>query len=101
MGNHLTPLEVVERLIGKPEIIGAIVATHPKSPYQWHYGAGRRAAGDIPYAAHMRALLSHSAARGLGLTAEHLIWGAPASEVEGILATRQPHPDTSRLEAAE
>lgn len=88
MSNHRTPLEVVTALIGRPEVIGAIVGVHPKSPYQWRDKSGLRAAGDIPYAGHMRALLAHSARHQLGLTADHLIWGAPEDEVAAILASR-------------
>jgi hypothetical protein len=36
----------------------------------------------------MRALLAHSAARGLGLTAEHLLFGAADAEIAAILAAR-------------
>ncbi len=102
MGNHCTPLEVCQRLIEKIgdfgiiETIGTICGIHPKSPYQWRDAQGLRAAGDIPFASHMRRLLAHSAAHQLGLTAEHLIWGADEAEVEAILAARPP-----RLEAAE
>lgn len=88
MSNHRTPLEVAEALIGRPEVIGQIAGIHPKSPYQWRDKSGLRNAGDIPYAAHMRALLAHSAAHQLGLTAEHLIWGASQDEVAEILASR-------------
>ena len=97
MSNHQTPLAVAEALIGGPEKIGLICGVHPKSPYQWRGVAGLRGAGDIPYAAHMRALLAHSAAHQLGLTADHLIWGASDDEVAAILAAR----DGQRLEAAE
>lgn len=86
--NHLTPLEVCQRLIGRKEVIGGICAVHPKSPYLWARPAAGREAGDIPFASHMRRLLAHSAARGLGLTAEHLIWGADAAEIEAILSAR-------------
>jgi hypothetical protein len=34
----------------------------------------------------MRLLLAHAAARGIPLTAEHLIWGAPAAQIEALLA---------------
>lgn len=97
MSNHQTPLAVAEALIGGPEKIGAVCGVHPKSPYQWRGEASLRQAGDIPYAAHMRALLAHSAAHGLGLTADHLIWGASQDEVAAILTAR----GAGRLEAAE
>lgn len=96
MGNHHTPLEVVERLIGRPETVGEICRVNAKSPYQWRGASRGREAGDIPYAAHMRALLTYSDQHGLGLTAEHLIWGASEIEVDAILNARR-----LRMEAAE
>lgn len=88
MSNHLTPTEVCLRLIGPPSLIGEITGVDGKSPYQWHNGRGFRAAGDIPYTSHMRALLAYSAARNLGLTADHLIWGAPEADITAILDAR-------------
>lgn len=90
MSKHLAPIEVVEALIGKPEVIGGICQIDAKAPFGWRHAAKRRTAGDLPYAAHMRALLAHSAARGLGLTADHLIWGATEDEITAILAARVP-----------
>ena len=97
MSNHLPPLAVVEALIGRPEKIGAICGVNPKSPYQWRGPAGWRGAGDIPFAAHMRQLLEYSEAKGIGLTATHLIRGADEAEVAAILAARASH----SLQAAE
>jgi len=88
MSTHLTPLDVCEALIGGPEVLAPICGRNAKSPYLWRRSANGRAAGDIPSTIHMRALLAHSAARGLGLTADHLIWGAPAAEIDAILARR-------------
>jgi hypothetical protein len=88
MGKHVTPTEVVERLIGKPDVIGKIAGVDGKAPYQWRTARGLRAAGDIPYTSHMRALLAHSTAHDLGLTADHLIWGASEAEIAAILAAR-------------
>ncbi|MFN6055929.1 MAG: hypothetical protein ACK47C_07835 [Paracoccaceae bacterium] len=103
MGKHITPTDVVERLIGKPDKIGEVTGVDGKAPYQWRTARGLRAAGDIPYASHMRALLSHSAAHRLGLTAEHLIWGADEAEIEAILAERgsQPQSHSSPATAGE
>lgn len=88
MSKHLAPIAVVETLIGPPETVGPILGLNDKATYLWRYGSGQRDAGDIPSARHMRRLLAHSAAQGLGLTEAHLIWGAPAAEIEGILAAR-------------
>ncbi len=88
MSNHLTPLEVCERLIGKPETVAEASGLHKKSAFPWRHASKWREAGDLPSAKVMRALLAHSAAHQLGLTAEHLIWGASEEEIEGILAAR-------------
>lgn len=90
MSSHLTPLNVCELLIGRPEALAPICGVDPKTPYGWRNPSKSRAAGDLPGAIHQRALLAHSNARGLGLTAEHLIWGAPAAEIEEILSRRVP-----------
>ncbi len=104
----LTPMQVVERLIGPPEVTGPAVGYGTKAAYHWRNPRTGRAAGDLPSAEVMRRLLAHSEAHGLGLTAEHLIRGAAEAEVEAILAQRgAPAPAfTSRrrppqLEAAE
>ncbi len=88
MSNHLTPLEVCERLIGKPETVAEASGLHRKSAFPWRHASKWREAGDLPSAKVQRALLTHSAARNLGLTAEHLIWGATEAEIEAILAER-------------
>lgn len=88
MSKHRTPIAVVEALIGPPEQIGPLLGINDKATYLWRRASGQRDAGDIPAARYMRALLAHSAARGLGLTEAHLIWGAPAAEIEDILARR-------------
>jgi hypothetical protein len=88
MSNHLTPFDVCERLIGKPETVAEAVGLHRKSAFPWRIASKWRDAGDLPSAKIMRALLAHSAAHQLGLTAEHLIWGADEGEIDAILAAR-------------
>jgi hypothetical protein len=102
MSNHLTPLEVCERLIGKPEAVAEASGLHKKSAFPWRYASKWREAGDLPSAKVMRQLLDHSATHRLGLTAHHLIWGADEAEVAAILAQRDaPAPEfTSRRERA-
>jgi hypothetical protein len=85
---RLTPYEVVERLIGRAEVIGPIVGLDAKSPYRWRYSAKGRDGGDLPSTRIQRALLDHSDAHGSGLTAEHLIRGATEAEIAVILARR-------------
>jgi len=95
MRNDLTPLQVCERLIGGYPVLAAIVGYSEKAPYVWAKGGDTRDAGDIPSVRLMRAFLAHSDARALGLTADHLIRGADAAQIDAILAARQG------LEAAE
>lgn len=97
MSSNLTPIQVAERLIGKIETLALLCGYQPKSFYALRYDAQNRDAGDFGSARQIRRLLAHSAAHNLGLTADHLIWGASADEVAAILAAR----DGQRLEAAE
>ena len=92
MKQQVPPLEVCFRLIGSHAVIAEIIGYGPTAPYLWERGARNREAGDLPSTPIMRALLTHSAAHALGLTAEHLIWGASEAEVAGILATRAAPP---------
>lgn len=87
---HLTPMAICERVIGTPEEIATIIQCAPKSPYGWRWGSLNRDAGDIPSARHMRALLAHAAARRLPLTAEDLIFGCKAEDLEARLAAAAP-----------
>ena len=90
MSKHLTPSDVVERIIGRPEVIGAAIGSDPKLPYSWRKSSKNRDAGDIPTARHMRALLAHAAARRLPLTAEDLIFGCKAEDLEARIAAALP-----------
>lgn len=92
MKHELTPLEVCERLIGPLQVIAEVIGYGPTAPYLWEKPAKNRDAGDLPSSIIMRALLAHSDARRLGLTAEHLIWGADEAEIEAILAERGSQP---------
>ena len=83
----LTPMQVVERLVGPPEVTGPAVGYGTKAAYHWRNPRTGRAAGDLPSAEVMRRLLAHSEAHGLGLTAEHLIRGATQAEVQDILSS--------------
>ncbi len=81
-------MQVCEALIGKPEQIAAAIGVADKVPFAWRHPAKGRAAGDITSAIHMRLLLAHSARHGLGLTPDHLIWGAREEDIAAILADR-------------
>lgn len=85
MCSHLTPSQIVETLIGRPEVVGPIIGMSEKSGYRWRRSSSTRDLGDMPSARVMRSLLAHAAAKGIPLKPEHLIWGAPAAEVEEIL----------------
>lgn len=86
MRNHLTPVEVCERLLGPLAEIERIVGYKPKSGYAWLRNSGDRDPGYFPHVRLMQRLLTHAAARGIPLTAEHLIWGADAASIEALLA---------------
>lgn len=101
MSNHLTPLQVCERLVGPLPAIASICGQSQKAAYIWRRGSTLRDAGDIPSARHQRRLLAYGAARGIPLTAEHLIWGADAAEIEALLARATPGQGGATLEAAE
>lgn len=102
MSHNLTPMQVAERLIGKPEQIAAAIGLKEKAPYHWRNARTGRAAGDFPSATVMRALLAYAAARCIPLTAEHLIWGASEDELAALIAAAPVQPAfTSRREAAE
>jgi hypothetical protein len=87
MSKHLTPLEVCEQLIDTIQQLGPLCELNRKAAYAWRNPSEQRAAGDIP-PVHARRLLAHSAAHNRGLTADHLIWGAPEDEITAILAAR-------------
>ena len=86
MGNHHTPLEVLERLIGPPQVIGPIVGLHEKSPFVWRRGSKFREPGDIPGPKVQRKLLAYARNHGIPLTAAHLIFGAPVAEIDALVA---------------
>lgn len=88
MSKHQTPVEVCEALIGKPDQLARICGINPKAPYGWRLPSKGRPAGDIPFAAHMRALLTFAAQNRIPLTADHLIWGAAEAEIAAILQAR-------------
>lgn len=87
MSEHLTPLEVAERLIAPRKELGGRIGYKAKAAYNWVNGSTWRDPGDMPPAANRR-LLRLARAHGLGLTAEHLIFGADAAEIDAILAAR-------------
>jgi len=86
MSNHLTPVEVCQKLIGPLPVLEAVVGYAPKSGYVWLSGTKNRDAGDFPTARLMRRLLAHAAAKRIPLTADHLIWGASAEEIAALLS---------------
>lgn len=94
MNQELTPLEVCVRLIGPLGALAEIIGYGPTAPYLWERASRSRPAGHFPSTLILQRLLSHSAAHNLGLTAEHLIWGASEAEIEAILAERGSQPQS-------
>lgn len=99
MSEYFDPLTVAERLLGGIEAVSRIAGRSEKVGYQWRHANGKRAPGDLPGPGVMRSLLAHATANGIPLKPEHLIWGAPAAEIEALLAD-MPQADPP-LEAAE
>jgi hypothetical protein len=85
-------MQCCERLIGPPEVLGPAIGYGMKAAYHWRRERDGRRPGDLPSVEVIRLILAHSSANGLGLTADHLIWGAPEEEIDGILAARQGQP---------
>ncbi|OLS43049.1 hypothetical protein BV509_00910 [Rhodovulum sulfidophilum] len=77
---------MAERIIGSVEDISVLCGYHRKSAYLWRNPSEWRDAGDFPSARIMRRLLDYAAEKGLPLTADHLIRGASAEEIEALLA---------------
>lgn len=90
MSSHLTPFDVTIRLFGDPETVSTIAGLHRKSAYGWHAASKFRDAGDLPSTRVMRALLAEARARGIPLEHRHLIEGADASEIDGLLQANAP-----------
>lgn len=87
MSDHLTPLEVCERLIGIGSI-AEVLGYDRSAPFGWRHPSSSRDAGDFPSARIQRRLLAYAAARQIPLTADHLVWGASAEEIEALMANR-------------
>lgn len=84
MSDHLTPLAVCERLIGKLPLIEQIAGRRPKGAYAWLRPAKGRNPGDMPADAN-RKLLKYAKRHGIPLKPEHLIWGASRAEIEKLV----------------
>ncbi len=97
MSKHLEPLAVAEILLGGIETVARASGRDEKAAYHWRHANTARDAGDIPSARNMRGMLTYSDTHGLGLKPEHLIWGAPAAEIEALLEEmrRKPAPDVA------
>jgi hypothetical protein len=86
MSDHLTPVQVCEKLIGPLAELERIAGYRPKTAYAWLRSSMERQAGDLPSVRLMQCFLAHARARGIPLTADHLIWGAPRDEIDELLA---------------
>ena len=85
MSRRLTPLEVCERLIGLPDVLGPIAGRDVKSPYHWRNATKKRDAGDLPSTIIQRLFLDYAEANNIPLTAEHLIFGADSDEIDQLV----------------
>ena len=89
---HLPPLDVAERLLGGLAAVARIAGRSEKVGYQWRHKNFTRQPGDLPSADVMRKLLTWSDQHQRGLKPEHLIWGAPAAEIEALLEQMRARP---------
>lgn len=89
MTTHLTPLLVAARMMGGIQALGPLCGLTEKAAYAWQHGSKSRAAGDIP-PAYQRRLLSVALARGLPLTADHMIYGATEPELRRLMVQAVP-----------
>lgn len=92
MSEHLEPVAVAEKLLGSIEDVARASGRDPKAAYHWRHANTARDAGDIPSARNMRSLLTFAAANDIPLKPEHLIWGAPAAEIEALLEQMRTRP---------
>ena len=90
--DHLPPLEVAEKLLGGLTAVSRIAGRSEKVGYQWRHRNFTRQPGDLPSADVMRKLLSYSERHAIPLKPEHLIWGAPAAEIEALLDQMRARP---------
>lgn len=82
-------------MIGRPEQISLAAGLHEKTSYGWRSASRTRGAGDIPSAQIMRKLLAYARIQGLPLTAEHLVIGAPESDVLALLEDARVAPQAA------
>ena len=91
MKHYLTPVEVLERLIGPFSVLAPIAGLDEKSLYGWKRESAIRQAGDLPSANIMRKFLKHARRTKLPLKPEWLIEGAKADEVIRLQEQLQNH----------
>lgn len=85
MSKHFTPTDVAFRLFGGAKGISLIIGGHEKTPFAWKHPSKYRKAGDIPSTAIVRTLLAVAEQRRIGLTAEHLIYGASEADLAALM----------------
>lgn len=81
-------MEVCERLIGPIPVLAEVAGINPKSPYGWRHASSWREAGQLPPKVNTT-LLAYADRHQLGLTADHLIRGADAAQIDAILMQRR------------
>ena len=89
MSDHLAPLTVAAKLLGGIERVALAAGRDPKAAYHWRHPNSSRAPGDLPSPTVMRAVLAYAKARDIPLTADHMLYGAPAAEIEALLSERR------------
>jgi len=84
MSDHLTPIEVAERLIGPKPELERLAGYQPKAAYAWERSSQSRPAGYLPVRVQL-ALLAHARAHALPIDPAWLIEGAPIEAVHAAL----------------
>lgn len=86
MSDHLTPIEVAERLIGPKPELERIAGYQPKAAYAWERSSQSRPAGYLPVRAQL-ALLGHVRSHAIPVDPVWLIEGAPIEAVQAAFDT--------------
>lgn len=88
MSDNTTPVEVLVALLGRVDDLGAAIGLDRKAGYVWRRPAARRKAGDLPSVDVVKKFKAYSDQHGLGLTLDHLIYGADQAELDRLLGKK-------------
>jgi hypothetical protein len=84
MSKHLTPTEVLERLLGGALALADLAGLNEKTPLNWRRPSKIRDPGDLPSVRHVRQIRAALAGRGFDVPLDWLIYGATEAEVAAL-----------------